>query len=179
VGIEQRLPGAVNLSARQLRQQDLPAVIKSLLETHRVPPHCLELEIAESVFVDDPDTAGRTLGALKDIGVRTSVDDFGTGQASLHYLKRFPFDILKIDRCFVDGIERDASNGAIVEAIVMLSGQLGVGVVAEGVETSEQLAELCARGCNLGQGYYFSPPVPPAALSNMLRKNFGGRAALI
>ena len=166
------LPVAINVSARQLRQQDLAAAIRDSLEAHEAPAHSLEVEITESAFVDDSETAARTLKALKKIGVRTSVDDFGTGYASLHYLKRFPFDILKIDRCFVDGIERDSSNAAIVEAIVNLSGQLGIGVVAEGIETPEQLAALCDRGCNLGQGFYFSPSVPPEKLTGMLAGSF-------
>jgi EAL domain-containing protein (putative c-di-GMP-specific phosphodiesterase class I) len=175
-GIE--LPVAINVSARQLRQQDLGEVIRNSLEAHGAPAHCLEVEITESAFVEDSDTAARTLDSLKRVGVRTSVDDFGTGYASLHYLKRFPFDILKIDRCFVEGIEHDASNAAIVEAIVNLSGQLGIGVVAEGIETTEQLAALCDRGCNLGQGFYFSPSVPPEKIAGMLAGGLDGNAAL-
>ncbi|MDH3437470.1 MAG: EAL domain-containing protein, partial [Betaproteobacteria bacterium] len=93
------------------------------------------------------------------LGVAIAIDDFGTGFASLNYIRRFPFDVLKIDRSFVEGIPSEVGNAAIVEAVIMLSNSLGIQVVAEGVETAEQVAVLSAYGCGLAQGYYFSPPV--------------------
>ncbi|UCF76151.1 MAG: EAL domain-containing protein [Betaproteobacteria bacterium] len=152
-------PIAVNLSPRQFRQQDLPATIARLLEQTGLPPRCLELEITESTFIDDPDAVAADIANLRRLGVLISIDDFGTGFASLNYIRRFAFDVLKIDRSFIEGIPREQGHAAIVEAVIMLSNALGIEVVAEGVETAEQVAVLSAYGCGLAQGYYFSPPV--------------------
>lgn len=152
-------PVAVNLSPRQFRQRDLPATIARLLEQTGLPPRCLELEITESTFIEDADSVAADIANLRRLGVAIAIDDFGTGFASLNYIRRFPFDVLKIDRSFVEGIPGEAGNAAIVEAVIMLSNGLGIQVVAEGVETAEQVAVLSAYGCGLAQGYYFSPPV--------------------
>lgn len=152
-------PVAVNLSPLQFRQQDLPATIARLLEQTGLPPRCLELEITESTFIDDPDSVAADIANLRRLGVAISIDDFGTGFASLNYLRRFAFDVLKIDRSFVEGIPGEPGNAAIVEAVIMLSNSLGIQVVAEGVQTAEQVAVLSGYGCGLAQGYYFSPPV--------------------
>jgi len=152
-------PIAVNLSPRQFRQQDLPATIARLLEQTGLPPRCLELEITESTFIEDPDAVAADIANLRRLGVLISIDDFGTGFASLNYIRRFAFDVLKIDRSFIEGIPREQGHAAIVEAVIMLSNALGIEVVAEGVETAEQVAVLSAYGCGLAQGYYFSPPV--------------------
>ncbi len=152
-------PVAVNLSPRQFRQQDLPATIARLLEQTGLPPRCLELEITESTFIEDPDAVAADIANLRRLGVLISIDDFGTGFASLNYIRRFAFDVLKIDRSFIEGIPREQGHAAIVEAVIMLSNALGIEVVAEGVETAEQVAVLSAYGCGLAQGYYFSPPV--------------------
>jgi len=152
-------PIAVNLSPRQFRQQDLPATIARLLEKTGLPPRCLELEITESTFIDDPDAVAADIADLRRLGVLISIDDFGTGFASLNYIRRFAFDVLKIDRSFVEGIPSEPGNAAIVEAVIMLSNSLGIEVVAEGVQTAEQVAVLSGYGCGLAQGYYFSPPV--------------------
>ncbi len=152
-------PVAVNLSPRQFRQHDLPATIARLLEKTGLPPRCLELEITESTFIDDPDSVAADIADLRRLGVLISIDDFGTGFASLNYIRRFAFDVLKIDRSFVEGIPGEPGNAAIVEAVIMLSNSLGIEVVAEGVQTAEQVAVLSGYGCGLAQGYYFSPPV--------------------
>lgn len=152
-------PVAVNLSPRQFRQHDLPATIARLLEQTGLPPRCLELEITESTFIDDPDSVAADIADLRRLGVLISIDDFGTGFASLNYIRRFAFDVLKIDRSFVEGIPGEPGNAAIVEAVIMLSNSLGIEVVAEGVQTAEQVAVLSGYGCGLAQGYYFSPPV--------------------
>jgi len=155
-------PIAVNLSPIQFRQQDLPATIAGALERAGLPPRCLELEITESTFIDDPESVAADIANLRRLGVAISIDDFGTGFASLNYIRRFAFDVLKIDRSFVEGIPGEPGNAAIVEAVIMLSNSLGIEVVAEGVETAEQVAVLSGYGCGLAQGFYFSPPVTAA-----------------
>lgn len=163
-------PVAVNLSPRQFRQHDLPATIARLLEETGLPPHCLELEITESTFIDDPDSVAADIANLRRLGVVISIDDFGTGFASLNYIRRFHFDVLKIDRSFVEGIPNEPGHAAIVEAVIMLSNSLGIQVVAEGVETAEQVAVLSAYGCGLAQGYFFSPPVAASAFTDLVRR---------
>lgn len=166
------VPIAVNLSARQFRQKNLAKTIASLLAETGAPAHCLEIEITESVLLEDTEATAQVLAELKRLGVSISLDDFGTGYASLTYLRRFPFDTVKIDRSFADGIESDFSNASIVEAIIMLSERLQIKVVAEGVETAEQLAALRERGCRAGQGYYFCRPVPAEHALEILGKRF-------
>lgn len=173
-------PVAVNLSPRQFRQVDLPAIIARLLEENRLPPHCLELEITESTFIDDPEAVAADIANLRQLGVAISIDDFGTGFASLNYIRRFAFDVLKIDRSFVEGIAREQGHAAIVEAVIMLSNSLGIQVVAEGVETAEQVAVLSAYGCGLAQGYYFSPPVSADAFTELVaRQPFASLLGLV
>lgn len=151
---------SVNLSARQFRQPDLDKEIGKILRDHDLDPLCLELEITESMVMHDPVEATATLHELKGLGLRLSMDDFGTGYSSLSYLKSFPIDILKIDRSFVQDITTDASGAAIVRAIISLAHSLKLKVVAEGVETIEQLDFLREHDCDEMQGFYFSPAVP-------------------
>jgi diguanylate cyclase (GGDEF)-like protein/PAS domain S-box-containing protein len=149
---------SVNLSGRQLGQPGLVEVVRDILASTDVAPEQLELEITESVLMDDVETSGETLRALKQLGVKLVVDDFGTGYSSFSYLRRFPVDVLKVDRSFVDGLGEGTDDTAIVTAIVSLAHTLGLQAVAEGVETPEQLAELRRVGCDLAQGYLFSRP---------------------
>ncbi len=150
----------VNLSARQIAQSDIvDTVVRALDEAH-LPPEKLCLEITETALMQDPVSALRVLTDLRTLGVSLAVDDFGTGYSSLAYLKRFPVDVLKIDRSFVDGLGDDPEDTAIVTAIVGMAGALGLALVAEGVETKPQLAELVRLGCQRAQGYLFSRPVP-------------------
>jgi diguanylate cyclase (GGDEF)-like protein len=159
---------AVNLSARQFEQADLAEQILRALEETGLSPENLEIEIVESSAMRNTDGAVRTLRALKDIGVRISIDDFGVGYSSLSYLRRLPIDTLKIDRSFVRDITIDPDDAAIVGAVVDLAQTLKLRVVAEGVETEEQLSFLKDRGCDRMQGYLASVPLPPDACFSFL-----------
>ncbi len=151
----------VNLSAAEFGHPTLTEDVAAILDRHALPPGSLELEITESVVMADAAAATTTLQRLKNLGVGLAIDDFGTGYSSLAYLKRFPVDILKIDRAFVVGLGRDPRDTALVGAMVTLARALGLGVVAEGVETADQAARLRDLGCDLGQGYHFARPLPP------------------
>jgi len=158
----------VNLSARQLASPDLVPTVERALSRAGVGPGSLCLEITESVVMSDAPSSITLLRALKDLGVSLGIDDFGTGYSSLGYLKRFPVDVLKVDRGFVDGLGVDSEDSAIVAAVVSMAHALGMTAVAEGVETAGQVAELRALGCDLAQGYYFARPQPPSAITDLL-----------
>jgi diguanylate cyclase (GGDEF)-like protein len=160
---------AVNLSARQLADPGLVEFIRSTLGRYHIEPARLVLEMTESTLVDDAERASTVFGALRDLGVSVAIDDFGTGYSSLLYLKRFPADVLKIDRSFVDGLGADAGDSAIVAAVVRLAHRLDLTVIAEGVETPEQLAHLKRLGCEQGQGYLWSRPMTADDLAAMLQ----------
>ncbi len=162
------LPVAVNLSVRNLYDLDLPLWLDRLLADHGVDASMLILEITESVLMDDPTYAMEVMGKLKALGVATSIDDFGTGYSSLAYLKNLPIDELKIDRSFVGTMVTDGSDLTIVRSIIDLSHNLGLDVVAEGVEDAETLAQLAEMGCDRAQGYYLSRPVPSTELLDWL-----------
>ncbi len=162
---------AVNLSARQFRRKSLPDVISGVLAETGLPPQCLCIEITESNVMQNVEHTISVLGKLKEIGVKLSVDDFGKGYSSLNYLKRFPIDTLKVDRSFVSGIPIDRDDMAISTAIVVLAQSMDLGVVAEGVETAEQLAFFRSLRCDSMQGYYFSPPVPHERVEELLRSS--------
>ncbi|MCW2622063.1 MAG: hypothetical protein JWL64_1665 [Frankiales bacterium] len=151
---------AVNVSARQLEEPHLAGMIAAALEASAFPPSALTLEITESVVMQDVLRNVQHLRALRDIGVHLSIDDFGTGYSSLVYLKRLPVTTLKIDREFVDGLGQDPHDSAIVAAVIALARALELRVVAEGVETPRQLAELRRLGCDAAQGFLFSRPLP-------------------
>ncbi|HEU4520612.1 MAG TPA: EAL domain-containing protein [Thermoanaerobaculia bacterium] len=151
---------AVNLSVTQLQQADLVERVKEILADTQLPPHLLELEITESSAMQSPETIVRTLSDLKNIGVRISLDDFGTGHSSLSYLKRFPIDTLKIDQSFVRDINHDPDAAAIVTAIIAMAHSLRLKVIAEGVEMTEQASFLKRYSCDQMQGYLIKPPVP-------------------
>jgi EAL domain-containing protein (putative c-di-GMP-specific phosphodiesterase class I) len=155
---------SVNLSARQLSRPDLVDAVAEALAASGLDPDRLWLEITESVLMEDADTAVAALERLRSLGVHLCVDDFGTGYSSLAYLRRFPVDALKVDRSFVAGLGEDPEDSAIVEAVVSMAHSLRLSVVAEGVETEEQLARLRDLGCELAQGFYFAAPVPSSAL---------------
>jgi PAS domain S-box-containing protein len=159
---------AVNLSGSQLGDAGLVESVTSALEVAGVPPSALVVEITESVVVADVDEAVQALSALRSIGVRVAIDDFGTGYSSLLYLKRFPADLLKVDRAFVQGLGVSDGDTAIVDAVVGLGHRLGLEVVAEGVETEHQLDELRRRRCDQAQGYHLLRPAPAAALEDLL-----------
>ena len=164
------LPVAVNLSARQFQQKGLEAGVRGILRDTGADPSLLQFEITESLLMNDPEGASRTLHGLKEAGVKLSVDDFGTGYSSLAYLKRFPLDTLKIDRAFIKDIVTDPDDAAITLAVISLAHSLKLKVVAEGVETEAQLNLLALHSCDEMQGYYFSRPVAAAELEAMLRE---------
>jgi diguanylate cyclase (GGDEF)-like protein len=149
---------AVNLSARQFLQPDLTSQVRKALQETGLAPELLELEITESNAMQNAENTIRTLRELKAEGVRISMDDFGTGYSSLNYLKRFPIDTLKLDQSFVRDIATDATDAAIASAVIAMAHSLDLRVIAEGVETAEQLAFLRERGCDTIQGFYFSAP---------------------
>ena len=159
----------VNLSARQFAQKNLVAIIGRILHEMELSPEHLGVEITESLIMDRPEDAVRTLRALSEMGVQISIDDFGTGYSSLSYLKRFPLDKIKIDRSFINDIATDSDDAAIVTAIIAMSHSLGARVVAEGVETEAQLNFLRAHGCDEFQGYFFSRPALGGELFDKLR----------
>ncbi len=164
---------AVNLSARQFRQSDLPEMIAEILEETGLDPQLLELEITEGTAMRDVEFTTATLSRLKGMGVHVSIDDFGTGYSSLGYLRQFPVDELKIDRSFIDDLPSDPDDSAIVATIIGLARTLNLRVVAEGVETEEQLAFLKGQQCEEMQGYLFSRPVPAEELEKILSRSPG------
>jgi EAL domain-containing protein (putative c-di-GMP-specific phosphodiesterase class I) len=165
-----RLRVAVNLSARQFGDPDLISGIEAVLADTGLDPACLEIELTESLFMSEVTPAVDLLHRMKALGVNLSIDDFGTGYSSLSYLSRFPIDVLKIDRSFVADITDDANDAAIVSSIIALAHNLKLSVIAEGVETAEQLDYLRSQGCNEMQGYYFSRPLPAADFEQLLRQ---------
>jgi len=155
---------ALNLSCSQLDEVDFLDQVDCLLADSGVDPRCLEFEITEGTLIRQVDQKRELLGAIRERGIRIAVDDFGTGYSSLSYLKKLPLDTLKIDRSFVRDINLDKDDNAIIETIIAMAAKLGLGVVAEGVESREQLAFLLARQCTVIQGFYLGRPVPIARL---------------
>ncbi|MDW8201568.1 MAG: EAL domain-containing response regulator [Cyanobacteriota bacterium SKYGB_h_bin112] len=151
---------AVNLSAKQFGQPQLSQEIMAVLETTGLHPSCLELEVTESVLAEDTKAMIATLNDLEAIGVQITIDDFGTGYASLSYLQQFPVNGLKIDRCFIHNLPNDARNQAIVTAVIQMAHNLNLQVIAEGVETEQELAFLRHHHCDAMQGFLFSRPLP-------------------
>ncbi len=159
---------SVNLSPRQFGQASLVDDVRDTLAACHLPADRLELEITESVLLDENEDNAVALRALSDLGVKLVLDDFGTGYSSLSYLRRLPLDTIKIDRSFVAGMEKDDSNLPIVQAVIALAHGLGIEVVAEGIETEAQLERLRGLVCDRGQGYWFARPQPPAKLTALL-----------
>ncbi|MFP4010220.1 MAG: putative bifunctional diguanylate cyclase/phosphodiesterase [Spirochaetaceae bacterium] len=151
---------SVNLSPAQFKQQDLVTRIEGILEALALGGDSLKLELTEGAIMEDPEEAARKMAMLHDRGIRISIDDFGTGYSSLSYLKRFPVDTLKIDRSFIEDVTTNPSNQEIVRAIISMAKSLRIESLAEGVETVEQRNFLVAEGCDVIQGYLYSPPVP-------------------
>jgi EAL domain-containing protein (putative c-di-GMP-specific phosphodiesterase class I) len=160
---------AVNLSLRQFADPQLLGDIAAALRESGMPAGMLELEITESMVMQNPDRVVQLLRAIKEMGVRLAIDDFGTGYSSLAQLKRFPIDTLKIDRSFIRDIPQDVEDKAITEAIIAMARTLGLIVIAEGVETAAQQAFLREHGCDQMQGYFFSKPVEAGKFAELLR----------
>lgn len=162
------VPVSVNVSSVQFARSDLLGLVKAQLAQHRLEARHLEIELTETAVMRDCALAARTLTSIRALGVGLALDDFGTGYSSLAHLKRFPFDSVKIDRVFVSDITHNAEDAAIATAIIAMAHQLGLKVVAEGVETEGQLTYLRFHGCGELQGHFFSPAVPVADFEAML-----------
>jgi len=158
----------VNLSARQFQQADLVECVRRALEDTRLDASALEIEITETTAMANAEATIETLHALRDLGVSISIDDFGTGYSSLNYLKKFPITCVKIDGAFVRDMNRNEGDAAIVSAVVAIARSLRLRVIAEGVETEDQLTALRRRRCDGAQGYYFSRPVAAESLPENL-----------
>jgi len=163
-----RLRIAVNVSARHFQQANFfERVVQTLTET-RLDPVCLELELTETSIMENPEAAAELLTEIRDLGARVAIDDFGTGYSSLSYLKRLPIDTVKLDRSFVKGATSHPDDAALVMAIITLAHNLGLKVIAEGVETDEQMNFLRLLRCDEAQGYLFSKPVPAGVFESTL-----------
>jgi diguanylate cyclase (GGDEF)-like protein len=161
---------AVNLSTVQLHHSELPRVVNNLLQIYRLPPRSLELEVTETGLMEDISTAAQHLLSLRRSGALIAIDDFGTGYSSLSYLKSLPLDKIKIDKSFVQDLIDDDDDATIVRAIIQLGKSLGMQVIAEGVETTEQEAYIISEGCHEGQGYFYSKPLPARELLAYLKQ---------
>jgi EAL domain-containing protein (putative c-di-GMP-specific phosphodiesterase class I) len=159
---------AVNLSASSLADSDLPAQVASMLVARGVSPGALQLEITEEFLMVDRDVSRNILVRLRDCGIQISVDDFGNGYSSLSYLRDLPIDELKLDRSFIYPMARDARAGKLVASTIDLARNLGLRIVAEGVETDVAFTELTRLGCDQAQGYFISKPLPAAELDHWL-----------
>jgi diguanylate cyclase (GGDEF)-like protein/PAS domain S-box-containing protein len=163
---------AVNLSGRQFREPNILEQIQNILERAQIPPHLLVIEITESITMHNIEQAIQILKKWKKLGVQIAIDDFGTGYSSLNYLKRLPINKLKIDKSFINELPKNKEDAAITNTIIQLSRNLGLGVIAEGVETLEQLEFLQTLGCNIIQGYFYSPALPAKELEEKFLKPF-------
>ena len=168
---------AVNLSPTQLASKNLLPTVLGALAASRLAPHRLELEITEAVLMQNSEVTLHTLHQLRSLGIRISMDDFGTGYSSLSYLRSFPFDKIKIDRCFIKGLGDNSESDAIVQAVAGLADSLGMTTTAEGVETREQLDLVRSLGCTDVQGFYYSPPVPACELAKVFADRPGANVA--
>jgi EAL domain-containing protein (putative c-di-GMP-specific phosphodiesterase class I) len=174
VDLQRRFPSdpplrmSVNLSARQLQRPEIVGEIAETLMESGLVPGNLIIEITESVMMRDMDLSIQRLAELKELGVKLAVDDFGTGYSSLNYIRRFPVDILKVDKTFVDGVNLGGEESALTAAIIELAGILKLRPVAEGIERADQLAKLRDLGCDLGQGFYFAAPLPVDGIDELL-----------
>jgi EAL domain-containing protein (putative c-di-GMP-specific phosphodiesterase class I) len=170
---------AVNLSARQLQTGSILPVVTRILLATDLTPGCLDLELTESMMMQDGESALTALRELRSLGVRLSMDDFGTGYSSLSYLRRLPLDTLKIDRSFVKDCTRNQEDATIIAAILAMAHSLKLQVLAEGIETEAQLTFLRGQGCDEAQGYFFSKPVPADELTALLKAGIPEKRPLV
>ena len=162
------LPVAVNVASAQLESGDLAEKVRCALEQHNIDPGLLKLEITENTLVDSTEAIIQQMHVLKKIGVALEIDDFGTGYSSLSYLKRFPIDTIKIDRMFIKDLPDDQDDAAIVAGVITLAHNLGLAIIAEGVETEAQMGFLQQAGCDMIQGYLLSVPLPVAEIEGLM-----------
>lgn len=163
---------AINVSARQFAHPDFVGVVKQTIAQYQISPHLIELEVTESAVMEEPHRAIQICEELQQYGVEFAIDDFGTGYSSLAYLKLFPLKRLKIDKTFIDNIGLDSESSTLAEVIIILANSLKLEVIAEGVETLDQLLFLKERGCDIIQGYYYSPPKDEATIISYLQDGF-------
>jgi EAL domain-containing protein (putative c-di-GMP-specific phosphodiesterase class I) len=159
---------AVNLSARQIQRPEIVQDVAQILEETGLPPELLVIEITESVMMQDMELSIERLTQLKNLGVRLAIDDFGTGYSSLNYVRRFPVDILKVDKSFIDGVSDGGESSALTAAVIELAGILHLTPVAEGIERADQLERLLELRCELGQGFLFAKPLDGEHLESLL-----------
>ncbi|HEX3084932.1 MAG TPA: EAL domain-containing protein, partial [Pyrinomonadaceae bacterium] len=159
---------AINISARQLRQKDFLDRLVETLSESRLDPTCVELELTETTIMENTEVAAQVLARIRQLGIKIAIDDFGTGYSSLSYLKQLPIDTVKLDQSFVKGANTDPDDAALVMAIVTLAHNLKLKVIAEGIETAEQLAFLRLLRCDEGQGYLFGKPMPAEVFESSL-----------
>jgi EAL domain-containing protein (putative c-di-GMP-specific phosphodiesterase class I) len=171
---EPALTIAVNFSAKQFIQPNLVEQVKQVLVETQLDPGSLKIEFTESVAMQDAERTTRILSELKALGLGTSIDDFGTGYSSLSYLIRLPLDVLKLDRSFVSRMDKNKESRQIVHTIISLADNLGMDVVAEGIETVEQADELKSLGCQYAQGYFFSKPISKGSVEALLNSAMRG-----
>ena len=171
------VPVYVNLSARQFKEKNLPVSIQRIIDSAKLPGNILGIEITESILMQYSDVSSDMLHAFKAMGIGLALDDFGTGYSSLSYLRRFPIDTLKIDKSFIHNINRDVGNSEIVKAIIALGQSLNLNVIAEGVETPEELALLKSWGCEFAQGFYLSKPLAAEQIYTLLYSGSGVKHA--
>jgi diguanylate cyclase (GGDEF)-like protein len=167
-----RVVVSVNLSPRFMRQADVVDEVTAIIRETGVDPRCVQLEITERTALTDVDTTVERLHELRRLGIRVAIDDFGTGYSSLGYLKRLPVDVVKLDRSFVESMDTEMSDVAIVQAVITMGHALGMKVTAEGVERTEQAARLADLGCDTAMGWLWSPALPAAQLPNAIRSGF-------
>jgi EAL domain-containing protein (putative c-di-GMP-specific phosphodiesterase class I) len=167
---------AVNIAHAQFMRPTLPAEVKQVLQDTGLAPQFLELELTESILAANAEEAATRLKVLKMAGIKLSIDDFGTGYSSLFYLKNFPLDSVKVDRCFIKDIETDHHDAEITTAIIAMSHSLNLAVVAEGVETATQLDFLRQKDCDTIQGYFYSPAVPAEQARAILEQPLAGKS---
>ena len=165
---------SVNVSVQQLKHAEFPRSVRRVLDKYGIPPEMLEIEITESVLLDE--AAGGALRQLSELGMRIALDDFGTGYSSLNYLRQRPINVVKIDRSFLEDVPDNFASATLAETIISMAHALGKEVVAEGVETSEQLEFLRERGCDHAQGFFLAHPMPAAQVSELLQNGMGPRA---
>ena len=170
---------AVNLSARQFSDERLVIEIAHALAQTELPAHLLELEITESMMMEHPERAAETLLEIKEMGVHVSIDDFGTGYSSLARLKKFPIESVKIDRSFIRDIAIDSDDAAIVSAVIAMAHSLRLNVIAEGVESQDQVRFLRERSCDEIQGFYFSRPVAASEIRAFALRHSASRLGVV
>jgi EAL domain-containing protein (putative c-di-GMP-specific phosphodiesterase class I) len=163
-----RLKIAINVSARQLRQKNFIGGLVDMLSETRLDPTCVELELTETTIMENTEMAANSLSRIRKLGMKVAIDDFGTGYSSLSYLKQLPIDTVKLDQSFVKGATTDPDDAALVMAIITLAHNLKLKVIAEGIETAEQLAFLRLLKCDEGQGYLFGRPTPAETFESAL-----------